>query len=74
MFVKKISHEFFKCSIGVKWLAVTVFFILCSFLCKEQGITVVAVCVVYDAFCIVKVSTTRYAIETGIHKFPLLTK
>ena len=43
--------------VGKWWLGVAVLFILCSFLSKEQGITVVAVCVVYDAFCIQKVST-----------------
>ena len=40
---------------GNRWLALTVLFTLCSALSKEQGITVVAVCVVYDFFCLQKV-------------------
>ena len=37
-------------------MGLTVFFMLCSFLSKEQGITMVAVCAVYDLFCLQNVS------------------
>ena len=37
-------------SAGSKWLLLTLFVCLLSVLCKEQGITVVAVCITYDLF------------------------
>ena len=41
---------------GGWWLAVTLMFCLCSVLSKEQGITVVAVCVTYEFFVLYKVN------------------
>ena len=56
---------------GKRWLAVTVLFVLCSFLSKEQGITVVAVCVVYDAFCIQKVLHLDDIVDTRVQLLPV---
>ena len=41
---------------GGWWFAVTLMFCLCSVLSKEQGITVVAVCVTYEFFVLYKVN------------------
>ena len=41
--------------IGLVWLLVSLLCIVCSALSKEQGITVAAVCIVYDFFIVHKV-------------------
>ena len=42
-------------SVGHKWLGVTLLLAVCSVLSKEQGITVVAVCLTFDVFLAQKV-------------------
>lgn len=44
----------------VKWLCMCLLSALCAVLSKEQGITVVAVCVVYDVLYCVKVRDYMY--------------
>ena len=39
-------------------MAVSILFCLCSALSKEQGLTVTAVCLIYDIFVFQKVSKT----------------
>ena len=44
--------------VGLKWLALSMLLCLCSALSKETGITVVAVCIIYDCFIM---NTVRFA-------------
>lgn len=43
-------------SIGWKYLAISMISVATAMLCKEQGITVTAICAVYEIFVIQKVS------------------
>lgn len=47
-------------STGGVWLGLALFLCLLSVLCKEQGITVVAVCLTYDLFIFHQVPCTLY--------------
>ena len=49
---------------GWKWVLSSMFFCLCSFLSKEQGITAMAVCIAYEMFIVLKVR----------HNFPKIMK
>ena len=45
--------------VGPQWVAVTLLLSVCSVLCKEQGITVVAVCFTLDIFLVLKVQRSN---------------
>lgn len=47
-------------SIGWKYLAISMISVATAMLCKEQGITVTAICAVYEIFVIQKVSLVYF--------------
>lgn len=46
-------------TLGWSGLAVTIALVTCGMLCKEQGITVVGICLIYDLCIINKVRLIR---------------
>ena len=56
--------------IGLKWLLLSMFLCLCSFLSKEQGITSLAVCLAYECFIVLKVSqhVTVVSYDHSMHR------
>lgn len=57
LFLPGLSTESKYCAvIGWKYLAISMISVATAMLCKEQGITVTAICAVYEIFVIQKVS------------------
>ena len=56
---------------GWHWIALCLLLTGCSVLSKEQGLTVMAVCIVYDYFCIQKVGCVFGEMNSPSHTLPL---
>lgn len=52
----ELPYLFFFCAKGWQQLAVSMVLVATAMLCKEQGITVTGICVVYEIFVAQKVS------------------